>query len=440
MRVQTDNQRMRWTPLGLVAMLLLSMPAMAAAQPDIVPVRPGDYLAWDQSAPNGIEVLQFDVYVDDVPSRLPATCEPSSPIIMFSCRAPVPDLNPGVHVISVAARMRGDEFATGSRSAAIRVRVGDPAADTPRSTLTNAAEAPARLSWRMSVVGSFVDVTDIAVLDGTGVLLAERSGRVHVLAADGSRHSLSLDDVRFETGGLLSIATQSLGDGSSALYAMYTCDSGLRVSRMLLRNNSPASPLTVLVDRLPISAVRPAGVIRIGPDGKLYVALEDGGDASLVGDAAAYEGKVLRLETDGTTPRDAVRHSPIYTIGLPRPADLAWVNDGSSLWVVGSASTGAGRIESRAVARADRSDALRWLPSRAAAYVSEAHRDLIGSVLVGDARDGGIRRVAIEADGSVGRVEPIPGTNVGLIRAVATGADGSVYAATATHLWRLLFF
>jgi glucose/arabinose dehydrogenase len=429
---------MRWHEVGRAAVLLLSWPAMVVAQPDVLRVRAGDRLAWDQRAPSaGIGELHFMVHVDDVPQRLAVTCDRFPGTMSFTCHATVPDLSPGVHVLAVSAHLRRHEHGLGLRSATLRVSADDRRFDP--ATAAWATTAGQASPWRMSNIASFVDVTDIALLDGAGVIVAERSGRVHVVSGNGEPLTMfDLDEVREEGGGLLSIAAELLPDGSRIVYAMYTSVSGLRVSRIALQKNALASPRIVIADRLPVSAERLASVVRIGPDGKLYLALEDGGDPSRVGDAAAYEGKVLRLNTDGTTPRDAVGGTPVYMVGLSRPADLIWVND-RSLWIVGSTEGDSGRLESRAAARADRSAGLRWVPSRAATYVSRVHPDLVDSVLIGDAREGGIWRVIAAADGSVGRIERIAGTNIGAVRAIATGTDGAVYVATATGLWKLGF-
>ena len=421
--------------------LLLAVPMAVAAQSGLIlRVHAGDRLAWDQGAPEaGIEALRFKVYIDGAPRALDVSCRPSSGgKTKFACHATIPSLTPGSHDISISAYLRSNERLESPPSTVIRVRIDDRSDEGATPATATATTARSLASGRMKKVASFVDVEDIALLEDSRIMVAERSGVVHLLSGTGeARTTIALDAVRLEYGGLLSLAAESLPDGSHNLYAMYGSDRGLRVSRISLDNRMLVSPEIVLIDGLGFSAEAGTGVVRIGPDGKLYLALGDGGSSTLMADASAYEGKVLRLNTDGTTPRDAARHSPVYAIGLARPTGLVWINS-ASLAVVGSEREGLGRLEARARGRRDRSVALNWMPSRAATYFSRAHGDLTGSVLIGDARNGGIWRAEIEADGSVAGAAQITGTDVGSIRAIATSGDGAIYAATASGLWLLL--
>ena len=60
----------------------------------------------------------------------------------------------------------------------------------------------------------------------------------------------------------------------------------------------------VLLDRTKASVTAPSGALRIGPDGKLYVAFDSASDSRIAGSFATYNGKVLRFNTDATTPDD----------------------------------------------------------------------------------------------------------------------------------------
>jgi glucose/arabinose dehydrogenase len=90
--------------------------------------------------------------------------------------------------------------------------------------------------------------------------------------------------------------------------------------------------MAIVIDDLPGEPAAP--VVRIGPDGKLYVgtsALDDD-DAR---DLASYAGKILRLNLDGTTPADnPVASSPVYASGFRDLRGIGW-SEAGALWHAG---------------------------------------------------------------------------------------------------------
>ena len=62
----------------------------------------------------------------------------------------------------------------------------------------------------------------------------------------------------------------------------------------------------------------------MGPDGKLYVALDSASDGRVAASFATYNGKVLRFNTDATTPEDQPGANPIYSLEHPQPLALDW--------------------------------------------------------------------------------------------------------------------
>jgi hypothetical protein len=94
----------------------------------------------------------------------------------------------------------------------------------------------------------------------------------------------------------------------------------------------------VLLDGVPAASVSAAAALRFGPDGKLYAAFDDGGDARRRGDAASLNGKVLRLNTDGTTPADAPGGNPVFAAGYGSPIALDWDPATATLWVADRAA------------------------------------------------------------------------------------------------------
>jgi glucose/arabinose dehydrogenase len=61
-----------------------------------------------------------------------------------------------------------------------------------------------------------------------------------------------------------------------------------------------------------------------GPDGRLYVAFDAAVSAGRTPAVASYSGKVLRLNTDGTTPQDQPSGNPVFATDFVSPRALDW--------------------------------------------------------------------------------------------------------------------
>src|SRR4029077_12199540 len=81
------------------------------------------------------------------------------------------------------------------------------------------------------------------------------------------------------------------------------------------------------------AASTPSAALRFGDDGKLYVALDTGGDAQRRGDPGSWNGKLLRMKADGTTPPDPAGATAIFGAGGTAPAGLAWQRASNTWWV-----------------------------------------------------------------------------------------------------------
>ena len=82
------------------------------------------------------------------------------------------------------------------------------------------------------------------------------------------------------------------------------------------------------MDKIPGSAFSNGGVIKFGPDGKLYV----GTGSVLIFQmnhkiSILLAGKILRLNDDGTIPSDnPFEESYVFTLGHRNPTGIAWNN------------------------------------------------------------------------------------------------------------------
>jgi glucose/arabinose dehydrogenase len=273
------------------------------------------------------------------------------------------------------------------------------------------------------------------------VLVAERAGRVRIVSGKNVTDAL----VAGSDGGILALAVDRDG-GLGYVFVVHAPPGACRIVRYRLAGNS-------LVDRMPLirdvpAAAEPSGTLRIGPDGKLYAALDDGGSRDAAARPSDWRGKVLRFNTDGRTPDDQPAASPVFWSGLKSPRGLGWTPDGSALWI---AEEGVERIERiralvtgpdrprRAAERA--SHALpQPLGARALSFHrGDAVREFRGDMFVAGSDAAYLLRVRFDPSDPMRAVssERLLEGRIGPVRSVAVAADGSLYVAGQSSLWRL---
>lgn len=135
-------------------------------------------------------------------------------------------------------------------------------------------------------------------------------------------------------GGLLGLTVVDDG-GTVSLYAYLTSATDNRIVRMPLLGEPGDYALGTAVPILTGLAKagnHNGGRIAIGPDGKLYSTVGDAGRPNLAQDMASLNGKILRMNLDGSVPDDnPFAGSLVYTLGHRNPQGLAWDSSGQ-LW------------------------------------------------------------------------------------------------------------
>jgi glucose/arabinose dehydrogenase len=424
-------------------------------------------IGWDQRASDAVELaaIRYAAYVDGTRSELAGvSCASSATTAGFACSARLPVLSAGSHTLQLASFIVDGSVLESARSASLNVTVVAATTTSAPGAASSRREPPwtpgaagvtiDRVALRVELLAAGLDrPADLAFAPDGRLFVAERSGRIRIVR-DGRllrASAWSLAETEAGRGQVLALALDPQFERNRFVFAIYTAPS---------RSGEPAFSLArfrevsdTLADRIVLlDGVRAspgdaaAASLRFGPDGKLYAAFDDGGDRRSAGDFASPNGKVLRLNADGTTPGDQAGATPLYSYAYRSPSGLDWDPGSGSLWVAdrdtaGSArlsrvvrATGARPDETRGVVRESYALPQSTIPSSLAFYRGGLFPALAGSLLV--ASDEGRHLLRISAgDGTI--VERLLQDRVGGVRVVTVGPDGAIYFATADTIGRL---
>lgn len=170
---------------------------------------------------------------------------------------------------------------------------------------------------------------------GATILVSERdSGRIMEVLQSGALRVVSTVSgvAAAGEGGLLGLAYRP---ADQSLYAYYTSETDNRIVKFTL-SGSPSSftlgPPTLVLSGLAKANNHNGGRIAFGPDGKLYAGVGDAGETASAQDPASLNGKILRINPDGTVPTDnPTAGSLVYSSGHRNVQGLAWDGRGR-LW------------------------------------------------------------------------------------------------------------
>ena len=173
----------------------------------------------------------------------------------------------------------------------------------------------------------------IVRLDSGSTLISQRdSGVITEVLADGSRRDIGTipNVVHAGEGGLLGIEVID-----TSLYAYFTTASDNRILRFDLAGGpgtySIGGSQDILI-ALQKAGNHNGGRIKLGPDGKLYATVGDAASTGLAQDPSSYNGKILRMNLDGSAPDDnPTPGSLVYSMGHRNPQGITWDREGR-LW------------------------------------------------------------------------------------------------------------
>jgi glucose/arabinose dehydrogenase/phosphatidylethanolamine-binding protein (PEBP) family uncharacterized protein len=169
--------------------------------------------------------------------------------------------------------------------------------------------------------------------DGTGVYTERNTFNVYKLTKAGQKTLLGKVPNSQTTGGeggLMGIEISPNFNTDHYLYFLHTSSDGNRLARMKLENNA-LSGYTVLLDGMEKSRFHNGGRLRFGPDGKLYASMGDAQSSSRAQDKNSLNGKILRINQDGSIPSDNPFGNAVWSLGHRNPQGLDFDSKGR-LW------------------------------------------------------------------------------------------------------------
>ena len=171
---------------------------------------------------------------------------------------------------------------------------------------------------------------------GDKIFVTEKTGQVRVIES-----GVLLDDplatlrtANVFGGGLLGIAVHPSFNNNHFIYVYYTYENDGVLWNKILRiteSNNKLDAAKTIFDKIPGSTYNNGGIMKFGSDGKLYVGTGSISDFSHGSqDIHSLEGKILRLNDDGTIPNDnPFAGSPVFSFGHMNPQGLDWDNEGN---------------------------------------------------------------------------------------------------------------
>jgi glucose/arabinose dehydrogenase len=211
---------------------------------------------------------------------------------------------------SAATTATGATATTGSTRAA-------PSAGDAGAISARAAARPRTIATGLNTPWSIV------FLPSGDALVSERGGVIKRVAAKTRRVSTVMrvpGVVQQGEGGLLGLAVSPTYAKDRLVYAYTTTARDNRIVRFRLRGTP-----RVVVSGLQKGPIHDGGRLAFGPDGKLYAGVGDTGDTDLAQDRTTQNGKILRMNPDGSVPDDnPFAGSRVWSLGHRNVQGLAF--------------------------------------------------------------------------------------------------------------------
>jgi glucose/arabinose dehydrogenase len=196
----------------------------------------------------------------------------------------------------------------------------------------SAGQEPVESSGAQTITTGLSVPWGVAFLPGGDALVSERTtGRILRVSRDGRRRRVVIRmpgvDTNSGEGGLLGLAVSPKYAQDRWVYAYFTSPSDNRIVRFRLGGR-----IRPVLTGLRRGVIHNGGRIAFGPDGKLYAGVGETGDSTLAQNRRSLNGKILRMNPDGSVPSDnPFPRSLVWSYGHRNVQGLAWDRSGR-LW------------------------------------------------------------------------------------------------------------
>jgi aldose sugar dehydrogenase len=199
-----------------------------------------------------------------------------------------------------------------------------------------------------SIVQNIESPSAIDVSKDGRIFFAEKMGEIMAMNVDNGKlagHSiLNIGAVQLGEDGLLGLALSPNFTEDHLMYAYYTYANGNKIFNRVIMLKEIAGKVVdskVIIDAIPAAEFNNGGRIKFGPDNKLYVSTGDAMMPNLAQDLNSLAGKILRINPDGTIPRNnPVSGSPVYAFGFQNVQGLAWHPKTNRLYALDESRSG----------------------------------------------------------------------------------------------------
>ncbi len=306
----------------------------------------------------------------------------------------------------------------------------------------------------------------IIFTDSSRMLVTERDGKIRVIndgiLSGAPLHSFKEVSSEAEEGLMgLTIDPDYTLNHFLYLSLAYEREGDLFVKVIRFNDNIESiSQDKILIDNIPSARFHAGCRLRFGPDGKLYVTTGDATERDKAQELNRLEGKILRLNSDGTIPDDnPFPGSPVWSFGHRNPQGIDWYPGTNILFSTEHGPSGfdapGGGDEVNIIYKGknygwpvvhhrDHKDGmedpvLEFTPAIAPAsgmfYKSGVIGEFKNNFFFGCLRGQGIMRVVVNENNpaeivSFAKLEDV---NFGRIRDIAEGPDGAIYFSTSSR-------
>lgn len=337
--------------------------------------------------------------------------------------------------------------------------------NTPTQPIAEEEVQPLATGWEVELVVQDLDIPwSVVFPQENRILITERTGSIREVV-DGVLNPEAVFTFEEVTaigeGGLMGMAIHPDYEQNRYVYVCYaTSLGGDMIDRVARLVDTPGNMQldTIILDNIPAARFHAGCRLKFGPDEKMYITTGDALAPDLAQDNNSLAGKILRVNDDGSIPEDnPFPNSPIYSIGHRNPQGISWDWTSGVMYasehgpsgfdgpgggdeiniIIPGGNYGWPLVSHDEVLEGMINPIIQFTPAEAPASLLFYDRDVLpfftGNLFFGALRGEGVMRLILGEDGmTVQSFEKII-RNVGRVREVTIGSDGSIYFTTSNQ-------